>query len=107
MLKLIVLLKRKRGITHEQFREHWETVHGPLVRRLTPGILRYVQNHPEEPADGIDGVAELWFADREGFEECRRFGTSLAAEPIHDDEDLFLDRSAMRFMVVDEREISI
>lgn len=106
MFKIIVLLKRRHGLLPEQFRAHWVDVHGPLVRQTVPGIRRYVQNHIMDEDREIDGIAELWFDDEAGWEECRRFGASPAAEPIHADEDRFLDRAAMRFFVVAEKEIS-
>lgn len=51
------LLKRNGALTPQQFRTHYESVHGPLAasqagfRKFT---LRYVQNHVEDRADGAD-----------------------------------------------------
>ena len=33
MIKLIFMFKRKPGLTHEQFRHHYETSHVPLVHK--------------------------------------------------------------------------
>jgi len=78
MLKMIVLLKRKAELTHEQFVQHWLEVHGPLAHAV-PQIRRYVQSHiittasrpdiPDLPID-IDGIAELWFDDMAALEEA-------------------------------------
>ncbi|MGE0059297.1 MAG: EthD family reductase [Dehalococcoidia bacterium] len=67
MVKLVLLVSRLPGLTIEQFVEHWQEVHAPLVMRL-PGLRRYVQNHPVLEAYGVrgmshDGWAELWFDD--------------------------------------------
>ena len=49
MIKMVSLLVRKDGMTHEQFMKHWVEVHGPLALKV-PGLRRYVQSHiAEEP----------------------------------------------------------
>ncbi len=72
-LKRMSILRRKIGMSSEQFADEWRRVHAPLVRQL-PGILGYRQNrilsrawpkghgvsHEVWP---VDGVVELWFAD--------------------------------------------
>ena len=75
MIKSLSLLTRKPGMTHEQFVRHWLEVHGPLAHKV-PGLRRYVQSHiveertrPDIPSTDveIDGVAELWYDDRESM----------------------------------------
>jgi len=67
MIKVLGLLTRKDGITHEQFVKHWLEIHAPLAHAV-PGIRRYVQSHildtrtrPDIPetAVQVDGIAEL------------------------------------------------
>ena len=81
MLKLTFCLRRKPGLTLAAFQDYWLNKHGPLVHRLQPalGMVRYVQLHrrDDELGSGMakvrgapepyDGVAELWWEDREGF----------------------------------------
>ena len=76
MIKIIFCLRRKAGLTAEDFQQYWRERHAPLVieraRRL--GIRRYVQSHTifDSRLDRLarergfagepfDGVAELWF----------------------------------------------
>ncbi len=75
MIKSLSLLTRKPGLTREQFTKHWLEIHGPLALKV-PGIRRYVQSHiveertrPDIPSSDveIDGVAELWYDDREAM----------------------------------------
>ena len=75
MIKSISLLTRKDGMTHAQFVKHWIDVHAPLALAV-PGMRRYVQSHileerkrPDIPATDveIDGVAEVWYDDREAM----------------------------------------
>ena len=69
MIKVCELVKRRPGMTVEQFQDYWRTTHGTMVAGI-PGIQRYVQSHPlpggyrrgELP---YDGVAEIWVEDKE------------------------------------------
>src|SRR5919199_489307 len=75
MIKVLSLLTRKDGISHEQFVRHWYDIHGPLALAV-PGIRRYVQSHitdsltrsdiPETDV-AVDGIAGLWYYDLESF----------------------------------------
>jgi uncharacterized protein (TIGR02118 family) len=65
LIKRVSFIKRKPGMSREDFSQYWLDVHGPLALQM-PGISRYVQCHvaPEvyekgEPA--YDGVAQIWF----------------------------------------------
>lgn len=69
MIRRFVILRRKPGISIEEFREHWQNVHGELVKKV-PGIIKYIQYHvysekPDGVDDQIDGIAELWFESKE------------------------------------------
>jgi uncharacterized protein (TIGR02118 family) len=69
MIKLIVAVKRKAGMSAEEFHRHWRTRHAELVRTNPASkryIRKYIQCHtlPSEYAGvevAFDGTAELWF----------------------------------------------
>lgn len=72
MVTLLVYLRRRRGLTRDQFRRYWRDVHGPLVISVTEFMqhLRcYVQydpvevNVPDFPVTQIDvdGIAVVSF----------------------------------------------
>ena len=79
MIKLVYCLRRKPGMTWDEFSTYWREVHAPLVaaRAEALGIRRYVQvRTADAPAvhaamqarnggspEPFDGVAELWFDD--------------------------------------------
>ena len=97
MIKSIGLLTRKEGMTHEQFVKHWVDVHAPLAHAV-PGIRRYVQSHIVEERRRpdidaldveIDGIAELWYDDREAM--ARALATP-EAKALHADGALFIGR---------------
>ena len=61
----ISFVRRRSGLTREQFADHWSTEHAPLARRHHPALWRYVQNVVIEPltpdTPEVDGIAELGF----------------------------------------------
>ena len=97
MIKTIGLLTRRPELSHEQFVHHWLHVHAPLAHAV-PGVRRYVQSHivdertrPDIPAIDveIDGIAELWYDDREAM--ARAMATP-EAKALHADGALFIGR---------------
>ncbi len=108
MIKIVGLLTRKDGISHEAFVRHWFDIHGPLALAV-PGIRRYVQSHitgtrtrPDIPETdvAVDGIAELWYDDLESFE---RAAASTEMKRLTDDGALFIGR--IKTYVIEERQI--
>ena len=105
MIKLTYCLRRKPGMTWEEFSDYWRNVHAPLVRERAAvlGIKKYQQVRTMQNADlharlqarnggspePYDGIAELWYDpdDRgEGGEAARK-----AAQELLEDEKNFID----------------
>ena len=66
MLKVISLLKRKEGMSLDQFRK-WALEEHPQLGKKLPGMRHYrmsvvLQDHPNLPADA---VSEFWFDNME------------------------------------------
>lgn len=109
MVKIIALLKRKEGLSREEFSRYWADRHGPLIVRVYPQIRRYVQNHlvvpPGGPEPPYDGVAEVWFDSLEDWQETARFYASEEGRVIRDDEDKFMDNTKMVVLLVREEKL--
>ena len=63
MINAITLLKRKQGLSVDEFQHYWRHQHADVIATL-PGIQRYVQSHPlrefyEGVAPNYERVAEL------------------------------------------------
>ena len=109
MIKLICFLKRKPGMTSEEFHAYWRDRHGPLVASTKSGshVLRYEQCPRvvgERGQDGWDGVTEQWFASADDFY------ASLQEDDyrlIDEDTRKFLDVDALQFILTEEPHVVI
>ena len=99
MRKLVNLLVRKDGMTHEDFRDYWLEEHAPLARDL-PGVVKYVTSLPADPEKSdYDGIAELYL--REDADVASVFG-SEPGKTVQADTDNFLDTDAGEIVIVDQ-----
>jgi uncharacterized protein (TIGR02118 family) len=111
MIKLIVGIKRKSGMSPEAFHEHWRTTHAELVRTCAASrkyIRKYVQYHTleEEYANGevpYDGTAELWFDSIE--DKDRFFSDPDYLENVSPDESRFADMTKTVFFMTEAEPI--
>lgn len=68
--KRLGILRKKEGMTDQQFRDHWLTRHADLCLKL-PGMRRYSVNFVDRerfPKFGYDGFSELWFDSEEDLD---------------------------------------
>jgi uncharacterized protein (TIGR02118 family) len=107
MIKLVFMLRRRDGITREEFQRYWKEEHAELVKRHAEllRIRRYVQTHARdtdlddalagsrgsEPRQ-YDGVAELWW---DSIDDLAQAATSeegqTAQQALLEDERRFID----------------
>ncbi len=103
MVKLIEMMTRKEGLTHEQFMKHWTEVHAPIVKKI-PGLRRYVQNHSIPMKKGVapyDGIAEVWYDDMDAFRAVLKWYRENPE--IQEDEKKFLDMSKLQHFICEEK----
>ena len=111
MIKLMILLKRKPGMSDEDFYRYWRENHGNTVmgtKEFFRHVRRYVQSHKKLNAKSgfssseseYDGVAEFWFDDVESMN--RAFSEPKYLEIVQPDEPKFVDLDACRVLVVEE-----
>lgn len=101
MVRLIALLKRKPGTSHEEFLTYWRERHGPLVAGTKSGqhARRYEQLPSASGDTGFDGVTMQWFDSVEDFHASLReddYGEIAA------DIERFLDSSSLIWMLAEE-----
>lgn len=99
MIKWVLLVRRKPGITPEQFRDHYENTHAPLAMRLLPGVRRYVRNYllptPHMPDPPYDAVTEFWFDSAQDAQAARDWYAADTEQTLQNDEMTFMDRDTM------------
>ena len=106
MVKGITVLKRKPGLSREEFIRHYEEVHVPLVLSHFRTMRRYVRNYVitppgvEEP--DFDCITEVWFDNMKELKRVYDFYGSDVGEVIRNDEERFIDRSKMLSFGVEE-----
>ena len=107
--KLILLLTRKPGLSREQFRIHYETVHIPLLYRELTGPTSYKRNYLGENLDDsliatpYDVISELIFDDATSFVNFWHYYRSVDlddGELFHDDFEKFVDTTKMAHCIV-------
>ena len=94
MIKSIAVARRKKGMTHEEFIKYWHEVHAPLVKKIWPGLKKYVQNEiivPEGQKREADGIVEMWYDSPEAMQKAMAWVQSPEGKPIRDDGDNFVD----------------
>lgn len=63
MIKLVVNLVRKDGMSIEEFKDHWYEEHAPRASDI-PHVNRYTTAVALDPDNSeYDGIAELYFDD--------------------------------------------
>ena len=123
MVTIMWLLRRKPGISFEQFRDHYEASHAVLgAKYLGHLITGYRRNYvlPAEQAAGgsavmaavlsakgwdYDCIAEWDLRDEAAFEQVvATLSDPVIGKLFHDDEEHFLDRSSVRLVRYESRE---
>ena len=114
MPKVIILIKKKPGMSREDFIHHYETSHSVIGKTLLGHLwTKYVRNFPKElmeyqPEDidmdgSYDAVTEIWFKDEAAMAEMERIiNIPENNKLILEDEEKFQDREKTRIFVVDE-----
>lgn len=114
MFKTITFLKRRSGLSVEEFRDYYETHHARIGENYLTRATRYMRRYLTLVPDPISGtvvefdydvLTEVWFADRAEFEHAmQELGQSDVLSLIEADEEHLFDRSRNRLVLVDECE---
>lgn len=114
MIKAFILLKRKEGMTVEDFRNYYETTHAELGKRMLPTVKKYVRHYLNPVGDEgtedmpLDVITELWFEDQTAFDAAlAHISEPENARIIGEDEENLFDRSAIRFCTVEDAETEL
>jgi hypothetical protein len=119
-VKIIVLIRRKPGLSKAAFRNHYEAVHADLaLRYIRPFLTDYRRSYPtsafsyldtvERSAAGAapqfdyDCVTEMWFETRTRMEEMfALLSTDTVRRAIAEDEARFIDPQSVVVITCEE-----
>jgi hypothetical protein len=114
MLKQVVLLKRRDGMSMDEFIHYYEEHHAKLGERFMPLARRYLRRYvrPEKnPITGeiveldFDVVMEIWWNTRQDFEATmKQIGAGEAHRLFYEDEEKLFNSHNNRVFTVDEYE---
>ena|SRR5437016_4962093 len=100
MVSVHIWMRKKDGLSDEEFRDHWVATHSPIVRDGYANLVGYrvnvVTRVPEGQERLYDGVAELTWEDRDGFSADMKSEAAARAT-----EDLATFTSAFGLLFVD------
>lgn len=115
MIKGIVFIKRKPGLSRGEFREQYESVHAPLVLKKYPTLSKFVRNYiittnafasgAAEP--DFDCITEYWFDDMEGFRAMMEATKGDSGQALRHSAQVFVDSTEAVYLLVDEVESEI
>lgn len=105
MHKLVILLKRRAGLSPAQFQADYEGRHAPLCMRYMVGVShyerRYIGPAPGMPDLPFDVITEVWIRDRAAFDMILdAMGKGILPDDVIADEEQLFDRAQSRFCAV-------
>jgi uncharacterized protein (TIGR02118 family) len=82
MFTILVVCRKKAGVSKEEFRRIWKDVYGPMYRKI-PEVKLYLQyflsdRRKDDTEDPIDGVAIMSFDSEQDME--KGFKTEIYAK---------------------------
>lgn len=99
MIKMVDLLVRKDGTSHEEFVDYWLGEHSELAKEL-PGLRKYVTSVPNDPEKaGYDGLLELYF---DSTVDMKAAFDSDVGRRVQEDAAEFVNMDEGPTLVVDE-----
>src|SRR5690554_3707791 len=102
MFKVTTVMKRRPGMSVEDFQSRWRNEHAAKAAGL-PGLRRYVQSHAlpqgyRKMDLPYDGISEMWFDSREAW---RQAIDSPQGRAMREDLDRFTAGDALVVIPVD------
>lgn len=122
MIKLTMMVKRLAALSYEEFDNYWREHHALVVSSVKErlGIIRYVQSVPlvdknpgeamrnsrKAPSFNFDGMAEIWWKNKEEMINMRdSIESKKAIKILLDDENQFIDHTQSLIWYSTERVI--
>jgi EthD domain len=119
VIKAVFFLKRIPGITHEEFREHYENVHVKLAQKyLGHLMISYERNYVSEVRSSrsqgrqpvqweFDCITEWKLPSQEAVDEVERIiNDPQLGKEMYEDEENFLDRDKVVRLTFEDDDVT-
>jgi uncharacterized protein (TIGR02118 family) len=110
MVTVIAMMKRRNGMSPDDFARYWLEKHAPLGFEVLPEDIRirgYVQNYtvrtPGDAEPEFDGVVEFYLDDQQALQRWLQFYLGEEGRRMREDEANFMDSASVKVLVVDEQ----
>jgi len=117
MIKVISPMKRRSGMSVEDFRKYYENSHRIMGEKYLEGFaIKYIRRYTNPLLDRsgnlnnpeFDVLLEIWYPDMETFEACKeKLSEPDVIKEIREDEEKLFDTAYMRSYIVDEYQSEI
>lgn len=117
MFKIFLQIRKKPGLSREDFIAYYENNHAPLAIGLIPGMKKYARHYLQPLGSDFfaagderpdDVVTEVWFDSRDDYERAMALLTDPATAAIlAADEDKLFDRASIRVRSVESHESAL
>ena len=114
MIKLVSPLKRRPGMSVEDFRQYYESRHRRIGEKYLQGFVSHYFRQFLDPLPDRSGVISepdydvilhIWYPDKASFAACaKRLAETEVAAEIREDEKKLFDTRYMRSYLVEEHE---
>lgn len=108
MIQFFALIKRKQGVSKQEFHDHWRHPHGTMGRNI-PSLRTYVQAHQidsdflSSDQTDFEGIALSTF---DNLDDAAAFGTDpYYVKYIQPDEPNFVDGEHLQWLNTEEEVI--
>ena len=111
MFKRVTLIKRKPGMSIEDFKSYYENHHVPMVKRLFPMFADYrrsyisdaVRRNGDAKVLDFDVITETWYASEADYKVfLAKLSTPGILDEVKADEARFMDTASIVSITVDE-----
>ena len=104
MLKIVVFIRRKEGLSRAQFQDYYENHHRKLISNIADHITDYRRSYPIDEGAGFDCLTEIWARDEAQLKQLQA-AYRKAYPIISEDEKNFIDQASLKMVICEEHDI--